>query len=279
MFGGTDMYGPFGMENRVKKTLAGGGFAFGCSVAFVRNPAIMRLIAAAGYEFVLVAFPHSSFSIESVGDMCEMARASGLVPVVVVHTRDGELCKRLRDIGAMGLFIGGNQGDISSRSQVDDLLKWILYPPQGIRDTWTHGGVMVDYRFPLDPKDEEKRRKFINDNTLVVVQVQSREGVERIDEILEGGGIDVIEIGRTDLSVSLGVPRQRQHPLVLKAIDQVVEACRNRNVTVGAVVDTREDGEDLVGRGLRLLMKVNDLKVLSEAYSDGLSMLRSLANV
>ena len=91
------------VENRVKKQLAAGGFAFGTGIAMIRTPAIMRLIAGAGYDFVFIDMEHSSFSFETINDMCDMARSVGLVPVVRPYSHDpatGQSDPRYRRDGA-----------------------------------------------------------------------------------------------------------------------------------------------------------------------------------
>ena len=69
-------------ENRVKAKLASGRVALGGMVAFIRNPGVINMIATAGFDFVFIDMEHASFSFETLNDMCEVARAAGIVPVV-----------------------------------------------------------------------------------------------------------------------------------------------------------------------------------------------------
>src|ERR1700730_9657897 len=113
--------------NPVKTRLASGGYALGANVGFVRTPALMRVIAAAGYDFVVIDMEPSAFSMETVGDMCQMARASNLVPLVRPDSPSASLGNRIQDLGAMGLM----HFDVKSRAEVDTFLRWMRYPPDG----------------------------------------------------------------------------------------------------------------------------------------------------
>lgn len=255
------------IENHVKAKLAAGDFAFGGWISFTRNPALIRVIAAAGYDFVLIDMEHSSLSIEVVSDMCEMARGLGLVPLVRPYSRDSGVGSRLLDVGAMGLMHFG----VNTRQEVREFMDWMRFPPDGSRGQT--GGAAFDYQ--TSPSLEANQ--FVNDNIMLVIQIETKEAVERIDEILEGGGVDVVELGRSDLSKSYGVPGQRRHEMVLGAVDKVAAACKRRRVSLGLAPDSAEDAEDLVKRGARCLFHPRDLEILTRAYREGNAMLRAAA--
>jgi 4-hydroxy-2-oxoheptanedioate aldolase len=154
---------------------------------------------------------------------------------------------------------------------VDTFLGWMRYPPEGNRAAFSN--VIAEYK----PGAGKESNQFLNDQTMLVIQVESPEAVEAIGEIVEGGGVDVVEVGRADLSQSFGVPGQRRHPLVLEAIDKIVAASKKWNVAVGAGCDSREDAEDLIGRGIRYLMGPgSDFGILNRGYKEGNQMLRAL---
>jgi len=255
------------LDNHVKSRLASGGYALGTAVWFVRTPAMMRMIRAAGYDFVTIDMEHSSFSLETISDMCELAHAIGLVPVIRPDSHSRFLGNRLQDLGALGLM----QFDIRTRSEVDEILDWMRYPPDGSRPAFTAAFSGTK------GKSGQAVNSSANANMLLVIQVESQHAVEKIDDILLGGGIDVVEVGRSDLSTSYGVPGQRNHALVLEAVDRIVAACQRHGVAVGAGCTSQEDAEDMIRKGVRYLMyPASDFGVLKNTYQEGNRMLRHL---
>src|SRR5690349_21448986 len=89
----------------------------------------MRLIRYAGYDFVFIDMEHTAYSFETVSDMCEMARAVGLIPVIRPWAADGELGNHIMDLGAMGLM----QFGVTKRRQIEQFLDYMRYPPEGSR--------------------------------------------------------------------------------------------------------------------------------------------------
>jgi 2-dehydro-3-deoxyglucarate aldolase/4-hydroxy-2-oxoheptanedioate aldolase len=223
------------------------------------------MIAAAGYDFAVIDMEHSAFDIQTVSDMCEVARAAGVTPIVRPYARDAGLLSRLLDVGAMGLMIPG----VSTRDEVQALNKAMLFPPDGERGASI--GALYDYR--LGPSSDAN--KDVNANTLLIVQIESTAGVENIDAILDGGGVHIVEVGRNDLARSLGMPGEPRNPVVLDALNKVVSSCRDHGVTVGAGCSSAEDATDLMTRGVRWLMYPNDIKLLMEGFGGAVRMLRS----
>ncbi len=244
-------------RNRAKETLAAGGYATGTWLQLVRSPSIVRLIAAAGFDMVFIDMEHSSFDWQTVGDMCEMARAEGITPVVRPYDRSGPVVNRVQDLGAMGLVFH----DVTSRAEVDALLAIVRYPPEGHRGV-SAGAAATDYRVG----DGKALQAAVNAHTLLGIQIESAAGVDGLDGILRGGGVDLVEIGRNDLSTSLGVPLQARHPRVLEALDRVVSVATAHGVAVGVTAASPEDAKDLVDRGVRSLGYGIDKNVLGGAY-------------
>ncbi|HEY0118679.1 MAG TPA: aldolase/citrate lyase family protein [Cellulomonas sp.] len=255
------------MTNLLKQKLADGGFALGAGVNFNRNPAVVRIIAAAGYDFVFVDMQHSSLDLETVSAMCEVARAEGLVPLVRPAHKIPDLVGRVLDVGATGIMMH----DVRPGDDVLGARERMLYPPDGSRGSF-YGGVF-DYR----GAPSVEALAAVNDSLTLVVQVESLEAVEGIEDIVEGGGIDVVEVGRLDLACALGVPGEKGHPRVLRAVDTVVEVCTRHGIPVGVGCASPEDAAQLADRGCRFLLYPMDLSLLMNGYSASARVLRSLA--
>lgn len=260
----TDMHSGL-RRNAVKELLKQGGTAFGTWVSMVRSPGIIRMIAGAGFDFVFIDAEHSDFSFETLALMCELARTSGLVPIVRPYGTDGPLANRIQDLGAMGLMFH----DVTNRPDVERLISWTHYPPEGVRGATSLIGA-TDYVTGIPGAELQEA---INNDMLFIAQVESIRGVENVHDMLAGGGVDVVEIGRGDLSTSLGVPYEIRHPAVLEALDEVVAACNVHGVAVGVNCVSEEDARDMAERGVRCLTYASDRRILSSAYATGRAML------
>ncbi len=92
-----------------------------------------------------------------------------------------------------------------------------------------------------------------NRDTVVVIQIESKEGVENIEAILGVPGIDVIFLGPYDLSQSLGIPGQVDHPMVWSTMEGVVSACRSAGVAAGVYADSVEAVRHWAGLGVQYI--------------------------
>jgi len=223
--------------NPAREKLASGGCPLGVLVSYIRTPTVMEIIGSAGYDFVAIDMRHSVFSIETVSDMCRVAKGVGLVPIVRPLSHTAADIQRILEQGAMGLMYS-----VASRSDVDEI------------------------------------RKVLRKDDLLVVQLESGAAVESVEAIVDGGGIDVVGVGRHDLANSYGVPGEIRHPRVLQAVDAVVKACRKEKVSVGGYGRTREDAEDLIRRGVRWLICESDLSLLTSGLKRSINDAREVVN-
>lgn len=241
---------------------AGQRCAVGTWILQSRQVSTIRMAAAAGIDYVFVDMQHSSLDWETVADLCEMARATGIPALVRPNGLDVVLVGKALDVGASGIVAA----DVRDRPTIDNLHAWSRYPPVGVRG-FTSEGPSNDYR-PAEQRDQA---------VSLVVQVEHADSVDRLDELLDGGMIDLVEIGRGDLSASLGVPGQTRHPLVLAAVDHAIAACNRRNVPVGLFSRSVDDALDLVERGARCLTFSSDKHLYLDGLRTGVDRIRQSA--
>jgi len=260
--------GPQLAPNRMKDRLEAGQSVFGVWIDAMRTPSIVRIAATAGVDFVFIDMEHSSLSYETVGDMCEMARACGVTPVVRPFTTDIASVGRLLDIGAQGVMYP----DVREVDEVLAARDAAFYPPRGRRG---HTAASAAQDFQSGPGELMKRA--VDERTLLAVQVESRQGVEGLDALLAPGDVGFIEIGRGDLSTDLGHPGQTRHPETLEAVDAVIETATRHGVPVGTLCTRLDDAEDMLRRGMRSIVYPNERNLLLSLYTETMSALHALA--
>ena len=193
------------MTNRVKQALKAGECVVGTMISEMRNAEVSYLLAAAGMDFLMVDTEHSSPGVETVQNIVRSARAARIVPLARVTQNQYPFIARILDMGTMGIMVPR----VDTPEQARQVVMCAKYPPQGQRGFGARG-VMTDY----EPVTVRGVVEWVNEHTLIIVQVESGEAVANLDEITRIPGIDVALVGPNDLSVALGVPGEFTAPTV-----------------------------------------------------------------
>jgi 4-hydroxy-2-oxoheptanedioate aldolase len=191
--------------------------AIGVAVPFAA-PQLIELIGYAGFHWVLIDCEHGPMNLETVETMIRAAEWVGITPVVRPDRNDPSTILHYLDMGAQGIYVP----KVESRSDAELAAHCARYYPVGSRGLaqyarWAQAG----RNGPIP-----ELMKQANEDVVVFALVESVEGVENIDEIVSVPGIDFIAVGPADLSQSLGLPGEINHPNVLSAVEHVLERAK-----------------------------------------------------
>ena len=251
--------------NPIKHKLAAGGTSIGTMVFEFDSTGIGRIIAQAGAEFVVFDMEHSGWSIQTIRTVLATTRAADLVPLVRVPATQYHLLSRPLDVGAMGLMIPM----VETAEQAQLIADSVRYPPVGRRGS-AFGFAHDDYA----PGDVLEKMTTANREVLILAQIETRTGVENVEAIAAIDGIDVLWIGHFDLSVSLGVPAQFDHPTYTAAVERVISAARAAGKAAGIMTSNVETGRAQLAEGFRMIAYSGDVMLYGEALRHGVSALR-----
>ena len=120
----------------------------------------------------------------------------------------------------------------------------------------------------------ERSGASLSGKTLIIVQIETRRGLDNVEEIADMDGVDVLWIGQTDLTCSLGIPGQFDHPDFEAAIDRVLSACRNAGKVAGFMPLSLEEARRFRDRGFRMLAYSGDLWIYQQALRTALEALQ-----
>ena len=210
--------------NPVKHALKEGKLQAGCSFGSLRSPEVARILAAAGFQWSYIDSEHGPFDLETLQDICGAAVTAGLMPIVRVADLQYSLVARALDNGAQGIIFPR----VEDPALLAKAISWTQFPPKGVRG-FGLGATHIGYQKATIPQVIE----HMNANTMVVLQIETKLAVERRDELLSVPGIDAIMIGPADLSISLGVPGEFDHPKMIETIELVKESCLKHGVAPG----------------------------------------------
>jgi len=191
------------------------------------SAASAELCGAAGYDWLLVDLEHGSGGEADLADQFRaIAVAGGAMPLVRPQSGERIRIGRALDLGARGVMVPR----LDSAAQAREAVTFLRYPPDGIRGVATRvrgAGLGVVGHADV---------KRLNERVVGIIQVESVGGLRDADEIAAIDGVDVLFVGPADLSHSLGIPGQFQHPDYLGALDRVVAACRAHGKAAGILV-------------------------------------------
>jgi 4-hydroxy-2-oxoheptanedioate aldolase len=229
------------LENRTKARLAAGEAAFGC---FVRTPepSLIEYVAMLGWDFLVFDAEHGTLQPSEVEDLCRAVEPRGTTPIVRVTTNDPPTILRFLDTGVHGVHVPW----VNSAAEVERAVQSVKYTPRGIRGL---AGSRASEWGINEPIGEYVKRA--NRETLVVIHIETQDAVDAIDDYLAVDGVDVLFIGPTDLSQSLGHPGDLKHPDVLRAMDRVADAVVGSGRTLGLYAGTVDMTKEWLDRGAR----------------------------
>jgi 2-dehydro-3-deoxyglucarate aldolase/4-hydroxy-2-oxoheptanedioate aldolase len=239
--------------NTVKKALAEGQVQLGTGFWQFRSPEIARLLAAAGFNWAFLDTEHGGFDLETIQDICRVAAMAGLSPIVRVADLQYALVARAFDCGAQGVIFPR----VESPELLEKAVSWAKFPPVGVRG-YGLATVQVDY----EAASFNQIIEHMNANTMVVLQIETRRAVEAREELLSVAGIDAVMMGPADLSISLGVPGEFQHPKMVEAMEAVRDTCNRHGVAPGTQTRSPQLARFWKERGMRFLGCGNEVSMM-----------------
>ena len=254
--------------NRTKRRLLDGETVFGCAMQCYRSSEIPRAFAAAGFDWFFVDMEHAGFDLETAQDIIAAGVAAQITPLVRVAELHYSLVARLLDIGAQGIVLPR----VEDPEKLAETLSWMSFPPRGKRGFGVLPPVL-DYQQESIASIMEHQ----NSNRLAVVQFETQLAMERADELLSVPGIDVAMVGPTDLSVSLGIPGEFEHPRQVGLIKVFIEKCHAHGVVPGIHCRNVQQAKPWLARGMRFLGSGSEQGMLIEKCMQAVAELRTAA--
>ena len=254
------------LENPVKRSLKAGGVSIGTMVFEFACTGIGRIASNAGAEFVVYDMEHTGFETETIRMLIATTPRPKLVPIVRIPTTKYEFVSRTLDMGAMGIMAPM----VETADEARLLVQSAKYPPIGRRGS-AFSIAHDDYR--NDPIPDVVRSS--NEEVLVIVQIETATGLTNLEEIAAVPEVDVLWIGLYDLTNSLGIPGQMQHPQIESAIDRVIAACHKNNKIPAVLVTSIEEGRAQIQRGFKLIAYGGDVWIYQSALKQGLAAVRA----
>jgi 2-keto-3-deoxy-L-rhamnonate aldolase RhmA len=251
--------------NSVKQALQRGEVQLGCAFAQLRSVEVPRILKASGFDWAFVDTEHGNFSIETVQDICRVSALIGFCAVVRVGELHYSQVARALDCGAGGIVFPR----VESPELLEHAVSWTRFPPDGVR-----GFGLTNMAVNYEAATFSEMIEYFNANTLVVLQIETQRAVDAREELLAVPGIDAVMVGPADLSISLGVPGEFEHPKMVQAMEGIRDTCIRRGVAPGTQTRSLGLAKFWRERGMRFLGCSSETAMLAEKAREITSSLR-----
>jgi 4-hydroxy-2-oxoheptanedioate aldolase len=249
-------------ENRVKRMWAEGQPALGGWLT-VPSSFSAELMAHAGFDWLCVDMQHGVIDYQVAVTMLQAISTTDTIPVVRVPWNEPGIIMKALDAGAYGVIVP----IVNTAAEAESAVRACRYPPRGIRSHGPIRAALYGGRDYIARADGE---------VLCIVQVETKESVENLDEILAIPGVDAAYIGPADLSLSLGLPPASDHdePAFGEAIERVLDACKRHKLAPGAHAGNVVTARKRLEQGFLMVEMCDDAGSLARSAAADLKTLR-----
>ena len=213
-----------------------------------------EIAGRAGFDWVVLDLEHGAGDHESLVHQVQAVASTPAAPLVRVAWNEAPRFKRVLDLGAVGVVVPY----VTTAEEARQAAAAMRYPPEGIRGVASlNRACGFGYEF-------DAYLAGANEGLLTVVQVETEGTLARVDEIAAVEGVDVLFIGPMDLSVSMGIPVQYDHPRFRAALATVAGACKRAGKAAGILLGRAEQIEETIAAGFTFIGLGSDGGVLAE---------------
>jgi len=248
----------------LRKKLQAGCTCLGTFI-YSTDPCETELLCGSGFDFLIIDSEHTAAGIETVQQHIMATKGTGVAAIVRVPWNDPVRIKPVLDAGADGILVPL----IKTAEHARQAVEACLYPPLGVRG-WG----------PRRPNNYEREdvKSYVqqaHENLVVWVQIEHEDALRNVDEIVRTPRLDGVFVGPADLSASLGVLGEPEHPKLLQAIERVISAGQAAAMPVGlAGSSDPQSAIEWLGKGLQFITLATASALLAQAADSAVSRIR-----
>ena len=252
-------------KNKVKEALRTGQTSIGIYVA-TPSPTIIELAGLAGFDWIRLDWAHAPFDLAAIENLVRAAELHDLTPFMRLELNEQKIASVLES-GVMGIIVP----DIETAEDAEAAVHAAKFSPIGKR-----GMFSAPRKSGYGTISGGDFKEWTNNEVMVAVQIENLRAIENINEILNVNGIDMVLSGRGDLSNALGVPGQKNHPLVLEAEEKIFKKALEKGIAISPQLDpTHLNLADLVQewkqKGAHVISFGHDVIIMKHAFKQVVS--------
>ncbi|MDR7419370.1 MAG: aldolase/citrate lyase family protein [Armatimonadota bacterium] len=220
------------------------------------SASVAEILATHGPDWLLVDTEHGPITWDTLEDILRALKGTDIPPLARVRANDASIIKQVLDRGVYGVLVPL----VNTAEEARAAVAACKYPPEGMRGV--AGTRVTGYGRTLPDYFERW-----NSQVVVGVQIETTEALANVEKIAAVPGVDILFIGPNDLSASLGLFRQYDHPEFTRAVDRILKAAQAHRVAAGYMCFGPEEVLQKIDQGFRFLAAGSDARLLSGAMA------------
>ncbi|HEC44858.1 MAG TPA: 2-dehydro-3-deoxyglucarate aldolase [Bacteroides sp.] len=217
-----------------------------------------EIVGKAGFDWVTIDLEHGVGTENHLLYQLQALSGSPTVSIVRVEALVRQRVSRLLELGAEGILFP----QIQNKKEAEQAISFMKYPPEGVR------GMATMFRAVDFGQSFEEYYAGAKDNVLGIIQIETLESLNHLDEIANIKGVDILFVGPADLTLALGIFRQFDHPMYIDALKKVNAAAMKAGKATGTLMSHPDQYEKYYALGYRMLGCGSDSVFVSQGAFD-----------
>ena len=252
---------------QLRRKTSAGGIAYGTMLSMGRNPRWTQTISAFGLDYVIIDTEHAPRSRAEVADFLAAFAYSGVVPIVRIPIPASHYVTMYIDAGAQGILAPYCE----TVDQVQEVVAAARWRPLK--------GVLAKKAVESGELPSEATRTYLenrNKNNVCIIGIESVPAIENLENILKVEGIDAIFVGPNDLTITLGVPDQYDHPDYEAALREIIAKSSAAGKPVLIHHQTVPLTQKWLREGARFILYSSDARTMHNGYREEFGKIKSV---
>ncbi|MQA04206.1 MAG: hypothetical protein GEV07_16265 [Streptosporangiales bacterium] len=248
-----------------RERVRGGEQLVGAMMSDVTNPNLAVMLATAGLDFFIIDMEHGTCDWSDMAALVSTARGWGITPMVRIPEIRRETVLKPLDAGATGLVVP----QVEEVAQVEEVLAHARYP-----DTGRRGVALRRAHSAYAARNATEYMQQANEETLVLVQIETRRGLDNLEQLAKIDGLGGFLIGPFDLSVDMGLPAEVNHPDVRAAFRKVIDVAEQHGIVSAIHVQEPDTAIELFAEGMQVCSVSSDINMIVDQAAENTRKIR-----
>lgn len=249
----------------LKEKLRKGENVLGTMITVFDHVDMLRIFQNSGFDFVIIDNELGYFDYKELSALLNTGKLLDFPVLVRIAEPRREIVTKCMEMGAAGLLIPNCDGPKTAQQ----VISYAKYAPMGNRGV-SLGRANTNYQ----KVDALEYMKKVNEETIIMCQIESPEGVENVEKTAAVAGVDCLFIGPNDLTQSYGIMGQTQNPVFVDAVKRVIAAAKAENKACGIHLQNTDGVKKWMAEGMNMNLYGNDASLLRNACVAGVEAIR-----
>ena len=246
------------MQNYIRKKIKTNNLVIGTWIT-IPSVELIDIFSSMGFDFLVFDNEHSPIDANLAYKMSLVAKKNNVASIIRLSENRPDLIQKFSDLGFDGIKVPS----IKNFTDAEKFINSALYSPLGSKG--------LSPFTPTAHYNQVEVGKFINDynkNIFLIAQIEGKDALEKLDEIIKIQRIDLFFIGMFDLSLSLGIPGEFKNQLFVKSFRKVIDLCKKNNFIVGSIANNDDEMRFLIDNGVKYITYSADCALIANKIKD-----------